>query len=142
MPSSFAAPVRLNASIEHPIRRGLERETLRTAPDGTLALTPHPSALGSKLAHPHITTDFSEAQLELISGICPTPANLIGEMRAIHAFVYSGIGAELLWPASMPSATVCAPIMSMAAVIDRSSASSAVQRTTATWPGGVTAARL
>ncbi len=103
MPSSFAAPVRLNASIEHPIRRGLERETLRTAPDGTLALTPHPSALGSKLAHPHITTDFSEAQLELISGICPTPANLIGEMRAIHACVYSGIGAELLWPASMPS---------------------------------------
>ena len=31
--------------------------------------TPHPPALGSALTHPHITTDFSEAQLELITGV-------------------------------------------------------------------------
>ncbi|MEJ2174486.1 MAG: glutamate--cysteine ligase, partial [bacterium] len=39
------------------IRRGLEKESLRVRPDGQLALTPHPAALGSTLTHPHITTD-------------------------------------------------------------------------------------
>jgi len=37
--------------------------------DGALALTPHPAALGSALKHPHITTDFSEALIELITGV-------------------------------------------------------------------------
>ena len=41
--------------------------------DGSLALTPHPPSLGSALTHPHITTDFSESQLELITGVHPTP---------------------------------------------------------------------
>ena len=40
--------------------RGIEKESLRVRPDGVLALTPHPAALGSALAHPHITPDFSE----------------------------------------------------------------------------------
>ena len=39
------------------MRRGLEKESLRALPDGKLALTPHPAALGSALTHPHITTD-------------------------------------------------------------------------------------
>ena len=43
------------------ILRGLEKESLRAAHDGQLALTPHPSALGAPLTHPHITTDFSES---------------------------------------------------------------------------------
>ena len=45
------------------LRRGIEKESLRVRPDGTLATTPHPAALGSALTHPHITTDFSESQL-------------------------------------------------------------------------------
>ena len=36
---------------------GLEKETLRMAPDGYIAPTPHPPALGSALTHPYITTD-------------------------------------------------------------------------------------
>ena len=51
------------------LRRGIEKESLRVRPDGTLATTPHPAALGSALTHPHITTDFSESQLELITGV-------------------------------------------------------------------------
>ncbi|MDP2251477.1 MAG: glutamate--cysteine ligase, partial [Hydrogenophaga sp.] len=51
------------------MRRGLEKESLRSQPDGKLALTPHPAALGSALTHPHITTDYSESQLELITGV-------------------------------------------------------------------------
>ena len=42
------------------IRRGIEKESLRSLASGKLALTPHPAALGSALTHPHITTDFSE----------------------------------------------------------------------------------
>ena len=51
------------------MKRGIEKEGLRVAPDGTLARTPHPVALGSALTHPHITTDFSESQLELVTGV-------------------------------------------------------------------------
>jgi hypothetical protein len=50
------------------MRRGIEKESLRVRPDGTLAQTLHPPALGAALTHAHITTDFSEAQLELITG--------------------------------------------------------------------------
>ena len=48
--------------------RGIEKEGLRACPDATLAQTPHPAALGSALTHDFITTDFSESQLELITG--------------------------------------------------------------------------
>ena len=44
------------------MRRGLEKESLRSQPDGRLALTPHPAALGSALTHPHITTDYSASR--------------------------------------------------------------------------------
>ena len=51
------------------LRRGVEKESLRVTPSGALAATPHPAGLGSALTHPHITTDFSEAQPELITGV-------------------------------------------------------------------------
>src|SRR2546427_159643 len=51
------------------MRRGIEKESLRVRSDGALSQAPHPPALGSPLTHPHITTDFSEAQLELITGV-------------------------------------------------------------------------
>jgi glutamate--cysteine ligase len=84
------------------LRRGIEKESLRTRPDGALATTPHPAGLGSALAHPHITTDFSEAQLELITGVHTTPEACLEELTRIHQFVYRQIGDELLWCASMP----------------------------------------
>ncbi len=49
------------------LRRGLEKEGLRVDAHGHIAQTPHPHALGSKLTHPHITTDYSEALLEYIT---------------------------------------------------------------------------
>ena len=48
-------------------RVGLEKESLRVAGDGGIAQTPHPSGLGSALTHPSITTDYSEALLELVT---------------------------------------------------------------------------
>jgi glutamate--cysteine ligase len=71
-------------------------------PDGSLALTPHPVALGSALTHPHITTDFSESQLELITGVHPDADGCLEELTAIHQVVIRALGDELLWASSMP----------------------------------------
>ncbi len=84
------------------LRRGIEKESLRTRRDGFLALTPHPAELGSALAHPHITTDFSEAQLELITGVHASAPDCLAELIELHQFVYRHIGDEILWGASMP----------------------------------------
>lgn len=84
------------------IRRGVEKESLRANDDGTLALTPHPLALGSALTHPHITTDYSESQLELITGVHATPETCLEELLRVHQFTYRALGEELMWVSSMP----------------------------------------
>lgn len=84
------------------ILRGIEKEGLRVRADGTLATTPHPPELGSALTHPNITTDFSEAQLELITNAHNTVEALLQELTELHQFVYRHIGDELLWCTSMP----------------------------------------
>jgi len=84
------------------IKRGIEKESLRVREDGALATTPHPKALGSALAHKCITTDFSESQLELITGVHTSVEACLGELTQIHQAVYRAIGAEMLWCASMP----------------------------------------
>ena len=84
------------------IRRGIEKESLRVAPDGNLSRRSHPRELGSTLTHPNITTDFSEAQLELITGVHASPEACIGQLHDVHRYVYSCLDDELLWVASMP----------------------------------------
>ncbi len=84
------------------ILRGVEKEGLRVRPDGALAATPHPAGLGSALTHPHITTDFSESQLELITGVHATPEACLAELTELHRVVYRNLGDELVWCASMP----------------------------------------
>jgi len=82
--------------------RGIEKESLRVTHDGLLAATPHPAALGAALTHPHITTDFSEAQLELITGAHPRIDACVDELAQIHQFVYRQLHDEMLWSSSMP----------------------------------------
>src|SRR6267142_2978365 len=84
------------------IRRGIEKESLRVKPDGTLAQTLHSPALGAALTHPHITTDFSESQLELITSPHPSVDTCLEELTHIHQVVYRHIGDEVLWCGSMP----------------------------------------
>ena len=87
------------------IRRGLEKESLRAQPGGSLALTPHPAALGSALTHPHITTDFSESQVELITGVHAGVEACLDELTEVHQFTYRALrelGDEMLWVSSMP----------------------------------------
>lgn len=84
------------------MRRGIEKESLRVTPSGRLALTPHPRALGAALTSPHITTDFSESQVELVTGAHSRVRDCLDELTHIHQFVYGAIGDERLWVSSMP----------------------------------------
>jgi glutamate--cysteine ligase len=96
---------RLNAlsrEVLQTLKRGIEKESLRVRPDGMLATTPHPAALGSALKHPRITTDFSESQPELITGVHTSAEACLKELTEIHQVVYRAIGDELLWCSSMP----------------------------------------
>ena len=84
------------------MKRGVEKESLRVQAGNGLALTPHPQALGSALTHPRITTDYSESQLELITGVHASADDCLRELTEIHQAVYRAIGDERLWVASMP----------------------------------------
>lgn len=101
-------PLRLSALGAARLRgmlRGIEKESLRALPTGALALTPHPAALGAPLTHPRITTDFSESQLELITGVHGGVEDCLDELTRIHQFVYRTLataGDERLWVGSMP----------------------------------------
>jgi glutamate--cysteine ligase len=82
--------------------RGVEKESLRVAFDGTLSRRPHPPALGAALTHPYITTDYSEALPELVTPPQRSQWETLQFLCDVHAFVQRRLDGELLWPASMP----------------------------------------
>ncbi len=83
--------------------KGLEKESLRVSKEGVIAQTPHPRGLGSALTHPLITTDYSEAQLELITEPHTTPAAMMTQLDQLHRWVYQNLeNQEILWATSMP----------------------------------------
>jgi glutamate--cysteine ligase len=84
--------------------KGVEKESLRVLPNGTLALTPHPLLLGSALTNEHITTDYSEALIELVTPAFRHSWELLQYLLDLHQFVYRHLGDELLWATSMPCA--------------------------------------
>lgn len=82
--------------------RGVEKECLRVTPDGYVAQSDHPQALGAALTNRYITTDYSEALIEFITPpqqATPATLQFLGD---IHQFTYGAIGEELLWATSMP----------------------------------------
>ncbi|MEM7292060.1 MAG: glutamate--cysteine ligase [Pseudomonadota bacterium] len=81
---------------------GLEKESLRVADDGTIAQTDHPSGLGSALTHPSITTDYSEALIEMVTPAFTEMSETLNFLDATHRFIYSQLGNEYLWSTSMP----------------------------------------
>lgn len=92
----------IEPSLLRQLSRGLEKESLRATPDGHLAATPHPAVLGSPLTHPLITTDFSESQVELITGVHQDIDACLDELTRTHQVVLRAIGDEILWATSMP----------------------------------------
>jgi len=81
---------------------GVEKESLRVSPDGTIAQTPHPVSLGSALSNPYITTDYSEALLEFITPPVHHTHEALDFLRDAHSFVYQHLTDEILWATSMP----------------------------------------
>src|SRR3990167_5805772 len=84
-------------------KHGLERECLRVSPDGKISQTPHSEKFGSALTNPYITTDFSEAQLELVTPAFNREDKAAEFLKEIHLYIEKHLGKELLWPFSMPS---------------------------------------
>lgn len=85
--------------------KGVEKESLRVTPKGHVAKTPHPKALGSALTNEHVTTDYSEALIELVTPAFPHSWELLQYLCDLHQFVYRHLEDELLWATSMPCAT-------------------------------------
>ena len=81
---------------------GIEKESLRVGPDGFIASTGHPIALGSALTNRFITTDFSEALLEFVTPAYDAPEQALTCLHDIHQFTMAQLNDELLWNASMP----------------------------------------
>ena len=93
--------------------KGLEKECLRISKSGMIAQTPHPVELGSALAHPHITTDYSEALLEFITPPVQDASQALAFLDDIHRYVYANINDEILLATSMPCGIMtdqCIPI--------------------------------
>lgn len=82
--------------------KGVEKESLRVTPEGQIAHTPHPAVLGSALTHEYITTDYSEALIELVTPAFKESWELLQFLCDLHQFVYRHLGDELLWATSMP----------------------------------------
>jgi glutamate--cysteine ligase len=81
---------------------GLEKESLRVSPEGNIAQTPHPTALGAALTHPYITTDYSEALVEFITPPFGELGRSLSFLRDTQKFVYDNLVDEILWATSMP----------------------------------------
>ena len=85
------------------IRRGIEKEFFRINNNGYISKNFHPDSLGSALTNKYITTDFAEAQLELVTPIFENINDLNDFLYSLHSYVAKNIDSnELLWPYSMP----------------------------------------
>lgn len=90
-------------STLHDIRRGIERELIRTTPENHISNLSHPEELGSALTHPYITTDFAEAQLELVTPAMTERKATFDSLASLHHFVATQLSEdEIMWGASMP----------------------------------------
>lgn len=80
-------------------RFGLEKENLRLTADGRLALTPHPFD-----DDPHISKDFCESQVEMITEVCDSTDGLYRAIRRLDRQVSDRIreDGEFLWNSSNP----------------------------------------
>ena len=82
---------------------GVEKESLRVSPEGRISQSEHPVSLGSALANPYITTDYSEALLEFITPPSEHIESVLDFLRDSQVYVYKKLQQdEILWATSMP----------------------------------------
>tara|TARA_Y100000590_G_scaffold229380_1_gene258766 strand:- start:53075 stop:54619 length:1545 start_codon:yes stop_codon:yes gene_type:complete len=83
---------------------GIEKESLRIH-KSKVSTTPHDQFLGNSLCNSYITTDFSEAQIELITPPFNNGKHTISFLDDLHHYATNKIGDEYFWPLSMPIKT-------------------------------------
>ena len=68
------------------IERGIEKEFFRIDTEGNISEKSHPNSLGSALTNKFITTDFADAQLELVTPIFEDLDELYDFLYSLHVF--------------------------------------------------------
>ena len=81
-------------------QRGIEKENLRSN-NCSISLSAHPKAFGSSLTNSRITTDFSEALIELVTGPNEDLNDCLKELEDIVYFCLKNTNDDF-WPASIP----------------------------------------
>jgi len=82
---------------------GLEKESLRVAANGAISQERHPASLGSPLCNKSITTDFSEALVEMVTPPCRSAESVMEYLTGLHQFIAAKLPEqEHLWNTSMP----------------------------------------
>ncbi len=80
--------------------RGIEKESLRVS-GSSISTSNHPEKFGAALTNPHITTDFSEALLEVITGKRKKIDDSIDDLEMVLAFCHQNT-EDIIWPGSIP----------------------------------------
>ena len=80
---------------------GYEKESVRSI-NNNITKSFHPKSLGSKLCNKFITTDFAEAQLELITPPIDNQLSGLSFLEDLHHFVSKNLDdKEIIWPFSI-----------------------------------------
>ncbi len=83
---------------------GIEKEGIRVDEHEHLSLTDHPASFGDRSYHPYIQTDFSEAQLEIVTPPMTSLTEAFKWMSALNDVTQRTIkDEEYIWPFSMPA---------------------------------------
>ena len=70
---------------------GLEKESLRVDGNGTISLKMHPEIFGSSLTNKYITTDYSEALIEIVTPPCNSHSEALKYLEHIIAYIYRNL---------------------------------------------------
>ncbi|MFC6465385.1 bifunctional glutamate--cysteine ligase GshA/glutathione synthetase GshB [Marinilactibacillus sp. GCM10026970] len=83
---------------------GIEKEGIRVDEEQRLSLEDHPAVFGDRSYHPYIQTDFSEAQLEVVTPPMTSLDEAFKWMKALNDVTQRSVrDSEYVWPFSMPA---------------------------------------
>ena len=66
----------------------------------------HKERFGPPLFNSFITTDFADAQTELVTPVFTDHNELISFLRSLHKFALDRMSEEYFWPFSIPSGNI------------------------------------
>ena len=84
------------------IFKGIEKENLRSNPDGKISSNDFPKTLGNYATNKFFTLDYSEAHLELVTPVFEDSFELLSFLTDLHSYADRQIDNDILWNYSMP----------------------------------------